>query len=142
MVFQDWDDPNILKSNLHYFLSVIQPVNKEIESKTDATISCVISGITQRLDSVVWKKEGIDVKSLPGNNYVVSDGNYDSNSQTTTLTVKAAANTADSTFTCSITTDEWLVTNKETVAVLNVFGEYILHLKKRHEYVSKFSYNL
>ena len=75
------------------------------------------------MDSVVWKKEGTDVKSLPGNNYVVSDGNYDSNSQTTTLTVKAAANTADSTFTCSITTDEWLVTNKETVAVLNVFGE-------------------
>ena len=88
----------------------------------DATISCVVTGITQQLDAVVWRKGGTDVTTLSGSNYVVSPGTYDSNSQTTTLTVKAAANTADSTYTCVITSDEWEITNRETSVILNVFG--------------------
>ena len=107
----------------------VQPVNKEVEKDTDATISCVITGITQELDGVVWKKDGTDVTTLSGSNYVVSPGTYDSNSQTTTLTVKAAANTADSTYTCAIDSDEWLQTNKETTVNLEVFCEYILNLR-------------
>ena len=54
--------------------------------------------------------------------YVVSEGTYGSNSQTTTLTVKAAANDDDSTYTCFITLSEWLVTDRPTEVVLNVFG--------------------
>ena len=93
-------------------------------SGTDATVSCVISGITQQLDAVVWRKSGTDVTTLSGSNYVVSAGTYGSNSQTTTLTVKAAANTADSTYTCLITSNEWLVTNRQTNVLLDVFGTY------------------
>ena len=104
-------------------LSDVQPINKEVESGTETTISCVITGITQQLDAVAWKKAGTDVTTLSGSNYVVSAGTYGSNSQTTTLTVKAAANTADSTYTCAITSDEWLQTNKETAVSLNVFGK-------------------
>ena len=89
---------------------------------TDETISCVITGITRQLDAVVWRKDGTDVTSLSGSNYVVSAGSYGSNSQTTTLTVKAAANTVDSTYTCAITSNEWLVSNRETNVILNVFG--------------------
>ena len=95
-----------------------------MESGTDATVSCVISGITQQLDAVVWRKSGTDVTTLSGSNYVVSAGTYGSNSQTTTLTVKAAANTADSTYTCLITSNEWLVTNRQTNVLLDVFGTY------------------
>ena len=98
-------------------------MNKEVESGTDATISCIITGITKNLDSVIWKKSGTDVTALSGSNYVVSAGTYGSNSQTTTLTVKADANTADSTYTCAITSNEWLETNKETTVILNVFCE-------------------
>ena len=97
-----------------------------MESGTETTVSCVVTGITQRLDAVVWKIAGTDVTSLSGSNYVVSAGTYSSNSQTTTLTVKAAANTADSTYTCAITINEWLVSNRETNVVLNVFGRSLL----------------
>ena len=88
------------------------------------TISCLITGITKKLDTVVWRKDGTDVTTLSETNYVVSAGTYGSNSQTTTLTVKAALNTADSTYTCAITSDEWLTTNRETNVVLNVFCKF------------------
>ena len=96
----------------------IQPINKEVLIATDATISCVITGITQQLDAVVWKKDGTDVTTLSGSNYVVSAGTYGFNSQTTTLAVKAAANTADSTYTCAITQQE---VSKEAIVNLNTF---------------------
>ena len=92
-----------------------------MESGTDTTISCVVSGITQQLDTVIWRKDGTDVTSLSGSNYAISAGTYGSKSQTTTLTVKAAVNTADSTYTCAIASNEWLVSNRETTVVLNVF---------------------
>ena len=95
-----------------------------MESSTETTISCIITGITKQLDAVVWTKSGTDVTTLTeDNSYVVSAGTYSSNSQTTTLTVKAAVNTADSTYTCVITSNEWQVTNRLTSVVLNVFGE-------------------
>ena len=93
-----------------------------METGTETSVSCVITGITQQLDSVVWRKDGSDVTTLSEDNYVVSAGTYSSNSQTTTLTVKAAVNTADSTYTCAITSDEWLVTNRQTDVILDVFG--------------------
>ena len=95
----------------------------EVEAEQDMTVSCVITGITKQLDAVVWTKGGTDVTTLTeDNSYVVSAGTYGSNSQTTTLTVKAAVNTADSTYTCVITSNEWAETDKETIAALNVFG--------------------
>ena len=87
-------------------------------------VSCVVTGITKKLDSVVWKKDGTDVTTLAGSNYVVSPGTYGSNSQTTTLTVKAAANTADSTYTCVITSEEHQETNKPTTVTLLVFCKF------------------
>ena len=98
-----------------------------MESGTDATLTCTITGITKQLDAVVWTKSGTDVTTLTeDNSYVVSAGTYGSNSQTTTLTVKAAVNTADSTYTCVITSNEWLITNRETSINLNVFGRIFL----------------
>ena len=113
----------------------VEPINKEVESATDATISCVVSGITRQLDFVIWRKDGTDVTSLSADNYVVSAGTYGSNSQTTTLTVKAAANIADSTYTCVITSNEWLVTNRQTDVILNVFGKDMIFVSS---YVLRF----
>ena len=104
--------------------SEIEAVSKEVEIRTDATLSCIINGITQQLDTVVWTKDGTDVTTLTeDNSYVVSAGTYGSNSQTTTLTVKAAVNTADSTYTCVITSNEYQESNKETPVSLDVFGK-------------------
>ena len=98
-----------------------------MEITTETTISCVVTGITKQLDAVVWTKGGTDVTTLTeDNSYVVSAGTYGSNSQTTTLTVKAAVNTADSTYTCVITSNEWLETNKVTAVALNVFSKEII----------------
>ena len=83
-----------------------------------------MNGISQKLDAVSRTKGGTDVTTLSGSNYVVSPGTYGSKSQTTTLTVKAAANTADSTYTCVITSDEWDTTQRETVVTLNVFCKH------------------
>ena len=106
------------------YFSDIQPTNKEIEIGTDATLSCIITGITKQLDAVVWTKGGTDVTTLSeDNSYVVSAGTYGSNSQTTTLTVKAAVNTADSTYTCVVTSEEHEETNKETSVALNVYSK-------------------
>ena len=94
-----------------------------MEAGTDETISCIVTGISKQLDSISWTKDGTDVTTLSGSNYIVSSGTYDSNSQTTTLTVKAAANTADSTYTCVISSIEYQETNKETPVALNVFSK-------------------
>jgi hypothetical protein len=106
-------------------ISDVQSKNKEVESGTDATISCVVTGITKKLDDIVWRRGGVDVKTLSESDYVVSEGIYNSNSQTTTLTVKAASNTADSSFTCELTSNEWLVTNRQTNVILNVFSKFL-----------------
>ena len=110
-------------SSIISIFSDIQPTNKEIETGTETTISCIVTGITRKLDAVVWKKDGTDVASLSGINYVVSAGTYSFNSQTTTLNVKAAVNSADSTYTCAITSNEHQQTDKETTVVLNVYCE-------------------
>lgn len=109
----------------------MQPINKEVLEVTDTTISCVVSGITQQLDRVVWTKDGTDVTTLPGNDYEVSEGTFTTitNSQTTTLIVRAAANTADATYTCVITSDENLIQDRGTFVSLDVFCKFTNYLK-------------
>ena len=101
-------------------------MNKEVEANTEAVISCVISGITTTLDSVSWT-DSSEGPLTNGSDYITSDGSYDdtSNSQTTTLTVKAGTNTADATFSCVVTSAEWseTVTDFKTEVTLNVFGK-------------------
>ena len=111
------------------------PINKEVHAGVDATIACVITGITKQLDSLVWRKDGTDVKTLSPLNYLVSPGSYDSNSQTTTLTVKDVVNTEDSIYTCVITSNEWLVTDKKSYVDLNVYGNELLQLLTKYIYV-------
>ena len=114
----------VVEAKFHSFhFSDVESIDKEIESGSDATISCVITGITRQLDSVLWiNSDGNDVTTV-SEAYSVSAGSYDSNSQTTTLTVLGAS--VDATFTCRITSTEWLQTDLDTSVDLNVFGMYI-----------------
>ena len=95
---------------------------------TEATISCVVSGLTKELDAVTWEK--------PSNGGVITDGTEDyhidigtyepsTNIQTTILTVPAGENTHDAVFTCVIQSDEHGKTSaspQKTDVKSNVFG--------------------
>ena len=81
----------------------IKAADKEQKSGTAVTLSCVISDITA-VAAVVWSKTGSgnsDLSSVTG--YTVAQGTYSTNTQTSTLALTAAVNTADTTFTCAVT---------------------------------------
>ena len=93
---------------------------------SQATISCVISGLTKQLDIVTWEKpdgEGVITHNVDG--YKIEKGSYDtgSNSQTTVLTIPANKNTADSVYTCVITSNEHAVSAAKTEVHSNVFSK-------------------
>ena len=94
--------------------------NKEEISGTAVTLSCVITDITERA-AVVWSKGDVaDLSSESG--YTVVQGTYGSNTQTTTLELLAAVNTADTTYTCKVTPD--VGTEGQITMESNVFGKY------------------
>ena len=94
--------------------------DKEQKSGTAVTLSCVISDITA-VAAVVWSKTGNkDLSSVTG--YTVAQGTYNTNTQTSTLALTAAVNTADTTFTCAVTPSGG--TAGKITMESNVFSEY------------------
>ena len=90
----------------------------EVQIGTPVTISCVVTDITAAV-TTLWKKSGSsDLSSVTG--YTVVQGTYGSNTQTTTLALTAAVNTADTTYTCVVTPSGG--TAGSTLVQLNVFG--------------------
>ena len=87
------------------------------------TLSCVITDITKLAKSVVWSKSDlVDLSSAIG--YSVVQGTYGSNTQTTTLALTAAVNTADTTYTCKVTPDEtYEVPSYEKTVELKVYSK-------------------
>ena len=102
------------------YSAVLTGGNKEEISGTAVTLSCVITDITERA-AVVWSKSDIaDLSSESG--YTVVQGTYGSSTQTTTLELLAAVNTADTTYTCKVTPDGG--TEGQITMESNVFGKY------------------
>ena len=99
-------------------------VHKEQLSGTDARISCKITGLTRQLDDVKWTKSDNSAIMSGQDGYIVDKGDFSDGSQTTTLTVPAAQNEADSTYRCLITAAEWVVKDRSTVVMLNVFSKF------------------
>ena len=98
---------------------------------TQTTISCVVTGLTKQLDAVKWEKpHSGDVITNGTEGYRIDIGTYQegSYSQTTILTVPAAANKADATFSCVITAAEYEELNTKTAVNSNVFSEYTHHM--------------
>ena len=94
--------------------------NKEEISGTAVTLSCVITDITE-IAAVVWSKSDVaDLSSESG--YTVVQGTYGSSTQTTTLELLAAVNTADTTYTCKVFPDGG--TEGQITMESNVFGKY------------------
>ena len=99
--------------------------NKEVVVGEEATIACVVSGLTAQLDGVKWENVGgEDVTSITAkDNYVVTAGVLDGDSQTTTLKVLGASTQIDATYSCVISSDEWTKTDDKTAVALNVFSK-------------------
>ena len=72
--------------------------------------------------TTLWKNSGSsDLSSVTG--YTVVEGMYGSNTQTTTLALTAAVNTADTTYTCKVTPDEaYEVPSYEKTVELKVYS--------------------
>lgn len=106
-------------------LTEIKGVSQEVLVGSDATISCKITGITQPI-TVKWK---IDVETvIPSTSkYIVNTESFDqlTNSQVTTLTVRNVSKTADTVFTCEISSLDWEHSDDATSVTLGVFGMFL-----------------
>ena len=104
---------------------MVTAVNKEVLSGSDAVeISCEVSGLTKQLQTVKWKKSNGDDVTTGQTGYTSKEGTFDGGSQTTTLTIASAQNSADSTYNCLITPaapDD--ATEVSTPVKLNVFSK-------------------
>ena len=103
--------------------------DKEVLSGTAVTLSCVITDITKIAKAVVWSKSDLaDLSSASG--YSVVQGTYGSNTQTSTLALTAAVNTADTTYTCKVTPDEtYEVPSYEKTVELKVYSKSSYNFK-------------
>ena len=101
---------------------MVTPGNIEVKSNTAAVIECSISGISA-LATVVWRNSAaVDLNGADG--YTVAAGTFDSGSQVSTLSLIAAKNDQDATYTCDVTAPGTGQTAQSTTVDLNVFGGY------------------
>ena len=106
-------------------------MSSEVLKDAQATISCVVKGLTKQLDAVTWKKPGDVAINNGQGGYVIVTGTFDSStkSQTTILTIPEAENTADKVYTCVITSNEHGITAQKTNVNSNVFSKCLsVHL--------------
>ena len=111
-----------------FYASDVVAKHSEMLKNTTATISCVVTRLTKKLDAVAWEKPnsgGFITNGTDG--YKIDEGAYQdgSNSQTTILTIPAAENGADSLYTCVITSDEHDKSVHKTLVNSNVFSKYL-----------------
>ena len=109
---------NIHVCYIDFFSSEVTSKSTEVLQNTQATISCVVAGLTKKLDAVAWKKGDQPITSG------VAEGSFVpvTNSQTSELTIPAAAETT--TYSCFITSLEHGVTLQKHDVNVNVFSEY------------------
>ena len=99
--------------------SEVQSVNKEVKKGSDTTISCVISGITAAA-TVSWRTNSGEVT---GENFTPVQGTHSNGKQTSTLAVKGAQVTADTSYTCRVTSGSLSDSgSSDTTVNLNVYG--------------------
>ena len=104
--------------------------NAEVKSGTDATISCVIDGITSQA-IVEWVGPGVHGED---DNYTPQSGTQVGSSQTATLDVKGAAVTEDKAFACRVTSSQFPDSNEPmsvTSVQLYVYGMFEISFRSR-----------
>ena len=109
-------------------ISEVEAKHSEVLKGTQATISCVVTGLTKALDAVAWQDpDGAPIAADQQDGYEIAEGTYADHKQTTILTVPADADRTDSVFTCVITSDEHGISAAKTDVNLNVFSKSFIH---------------
>ena len=72
--------------------------------------------------TTVWKNAAGTTLGAANSGYTVVQGTYGSNTQTTTIALTTAVNTADATYTCKVTPDGG--TEGQITMESNIFGKY------------------
>ena len=122
-----------METHQNLFTSAVEAKHSEVLKDTQTTISCVVSGLTKKLDAVTWEKPdsgGAITDGTDGYQIDVETYQGESNSQTTNLTIPAAHNGVDDVFTCVITSNEHGISEEQTTVKSDVFSKYprnILH---------------
>ena len=105
--------------------SGVEAKGSEVLTNTQATISCIVNGLTKQPDTVTWEKpSGVGI-THDVDGFLIEVGTFveGTKSQTTVLTIPAAQNTADSVYTCVITSAEHGQTSHKTDVNSNVFSK-------------------
>ena len=114
------------KCQIKLVISALNAKHSEVLIGTQATISCVITGLTKELDKVTWEKPNSGGRITDNTDgFVIDVGTYndETNSQTTVLTIPGAQNTADASYTCVIQSDEHGKQSKKIEVMSEVFSE-------------------
>jgi hypothetical protein len=100
-------------------MSEVKSVSKEVETGTDTTISCVITGLAAQA-TVFWLTSSGEVS---GDIFTPDQGTYSNGEQTSTLTVKGAQVNSDTAYTCRVTSGSIPTSgHSDTIVRLNVYG--------------------
>ena len=119
-------------------ISAVEARQSEVLKDSQATISCVVTGLSKQLDAVSWEKPnsgGVIYHDVDG--YQIDVGTYQdgSNSQTTILIVPAAANGADAVFYCILTFNKKRNFAERAAVSSNVFSKNIIPYFKTVRYL-------
>ena len=108
-----------------YIFPGVQAVNKEQPKSTEATISCTVTGLTQKLDGVKWTRaDDTQIESGTGGFTIdTGEAGFAGDAQTTILTVPTTETDQDKTYKCLITSTEHGETDKSTTVHLKVFSK-------------------
>ena len=88
---------------------------------SDTKLSCVITGLTAKA-TVSWRTS---LGEVSGDNLTPAEGTYSNGKQTSTLTVKGTKVTADTAYTCRVTSGSLPDSGySDTTVNLNVYGKF------------------
>ena len=107
-------------TKLTYAVAVVE---KEVLKATEAILTCTVSGLTLEA-TIAWKSTSGGTDLADGSDYAIGGTGFElsTNSQQSTLTVKAGTNTADTPFYCAVTSTEWAKDKDETTVNMKIFG--------------------
>ena len=108
-------------------ISAVEAKHSEVLKGTQASIACVVTGLTKALDEVEWQKPDGATITHQKDGYEIAEGSFADHKQTTILTVPADADRTDSVFTCVITSTEHGISAERTDVNLNVFSKSFIH---------------
>ena len=93
--------------------------SKEVKKGSSATLSCVITGITDTA-TVTWRTSTGEVS---GDEFTVNQGSHSEGTQTSTLAVDGTQVNVDTAYTCRVTSGSFPQSlHSDTAVDLNIYG--------------------